>query len=90
MKKRIITAMAVLALTFGPMFMQSTQAQVLIMDMEEEANSNRADGDQTWLSLPTIPELGSTFDQYAPLGSGMLVLGCLGGAYLLGKRRKED
>lgn len=36
------------------------------------------------------PKFGITIDQYAPMGSGLFVLGFLGGAYLLGKRRKED
>ena len=36
------------------------------------------------------PKFGITIDQYAPMGSGLFVLGFLGGAYLLGKRKKED
>jgi len=28
--------------------------------------------------------------EYAPLGSGIALLAALGGAYLLGKRKKED
>lgn len=28
-------------------------------------------------------------EDFAPLGEGIMLLSCLGGAYLLGKRRKE-
>jgi len=37
-----------------------------------------------------VPQLGITIDQYAPLGGEILVLGCLGGAYLLSKRRRKE
>ena len=40
-----------------------------------------------------IPIHEQDFDQaepYAPVGSGIAVLAALGGAYLLGKRRKEE
>ena len=29
-------------------------------------------------------------DEFAPLGEGILLLSCLGGAYLIGRRRKEQ
>lgn len=29
-------------------------------------------------------------DEFAPLGEGVLLLSCLGGAYLFGRRRKEQ
>lgn len=35
-------------------------------------------------------EGGITIDEYAPLGGEIFVLGCLGGAYLLGKRRRKE
>ena len=38
---------------------------------------------------PIKPILGATKDQYAPLGGEVLVLGLLGGAYLLGKKREN-
>ena len=37
-----------------------------------------------------MPNLDVTYDQLAPVGEGLLLLGLLGGAYLLGKRRKEQ
>ena len=61
------------------------KAQVFIADEEEYMNSNRNVKNES--ELPFIPELGVTNDQYAPLGGGIAVLGLLGGAYLVGKRR---
>ena len=88
MKKRIISVMAVLALMFVPGVIQPAQAQILIMDEEEEEENERTNLEGDELELPAVPELGITIDQYAPLGGEILVLGCLGGAYLLGRRRK--
>ena len=90
MKKRIISVMAILALMFGPICIPQAPAQILIMDEEEEEDSERTNTDESALGLPMVPELGITIDQYAPLGGEILVLGCLGGAYLLGKRKRKE
>ena len=51
----------------------------------------RGFGSSNNLVLPDVPNNDQTGDHSdAPLGSGLLLLGCLGGAYLIGKRRKED
>lgn len=89
MKKRIISAMAILALMFGPISIPQAPAQILLMDMEEEEENDRLNAEDSELDLPNIPQLGITFDQYAPLGSGTIVFGLLGGAYLICKRRKD-
>jgi LPXTG-motif cell wall-anchored protein len=34
--------------------------------------------------------LDITYDQYAPVGEGIALLTLLGGAYLLGKRRRKE
>ncbi len=62
-------------------------AQIFIVDDNEfiDIQRNRINPSQ----LPAMPGLGQTNDQYGPLGGEMLVLGCLGGAYLLGKRKKR-
>ena len=41
---------------------------------------------------PMLPDHGKTDNQdaNAPLGTGIAVLAVLGGAYLIGKRRKEE
>ena len=89
MKKQIISAMAILVLLFGPMTLQNANAQVFL---DEEGGSKR-EGYNT-PDLPGYPQLGVDIDQYkeieeyTPLGSGVLALGLLGGAYLLGKKRK--
>lgn len=74
-----------------------TRAQVFIMDESIETGRVRGSGD--FLPDPDAPGEGQGNDwggngngetpPYAPLGGGMLILGCLGGAYLLGRRRKE-
>ena len=90
MKKRIISAMAILALLFGPVSIPQAPAQILLMDMEEEEENDRLNAENSELELPNIPQLGITLDQYAPLGSGTIVFGLLAGAYLVGKRRKSE
>ena len=37
-----------------------------------------------------VPEQNVTYDQYVPVGEGILLLAGLAGAYLVGKRKKED
>ena len=85
MKKSIITLTALAALLFCGM---TANAQVFLDD-EDMSNSLRANGSND-PDLPTIPELNVTFDQYAPLGGEVMLLGLLGGAYLLGKKRREE
>ena len=85
MKKRIITTMAMLAMLLGSMI--ETQAQVFLDD-EAMQYSMRANTPSE--NLPAIPQLDSTLDQYAPLGGEILVLGCLGGIYLLRKKTRDD
>ena len=87
MKKRILSITAVLVLLFGPM-MQDVRAQVFL-DQESLERYSTEYGD-----LPNVPVLNVTLDQYeemyAPLGGEMVVLGCLCGAYLMGKRKKQE
>lgn len=91
MKKRIISVMAVLAMLCGPTMMQSVKAQNIFDSEEEMEKSLRrgTDVSENDLTSVTAQEDVISMDNYAPLGSGILVLGCLGGAYLIGKRRKE-
>lgn len=85
MKKRIITSTLLLMLASASV--KTAQAQIFILSDEEYHSSLR--GNQSG-NLPIIPGMDVTLDQYAPVGSGWLLLGCLGGAYLLGKRRKRE
>lgn len=84
MRKAIVIVAAALFMTAS----LPATAQVFIADEEEFMNSNRNARDES--SLPFIPELGVTNDQYAPVGSGIALLGLLGGAYLVAKKRREE
>ena len=93
MKKRVITATAMVAMLFGLMSMPEAKAQVFFD--EDAIEDNQRSGSDNPADLPNIPQLGSTLDQYeettyVPLGGEILALGLLGSAYLIGKRRKEQ
>lgn len=92
MKKRIISVMAVLAMLCGPTMMQSVMAQN-IFDNDEALEKSLRGGvsaSENDLNSVSIHEDEISMENYAPLSSGILVLGCLGGAYLIGKRKKEQ
>lgn len=86
-KKTIIIIASLLLLSGG-----SVKAQAFIMDDDEAFSLNRdGEGSSAVGGLfPNTPTQDVTTDQYAPLGGGTLALGLLGGAYLLGKRRRKD
>ncbi|MBR6227142.1 MAG: hypothetical protein IKQ79_02460 [Bacteroidales bacterium] len=82
MKKAIMIAAALM------MFAATAKAQVFIID-DDEFSKNRATSDGGMLvDLPQIYNSGE--DWYVPAGEGIFVLAGLAGAYLLGKRRKEE
>lgn len=83
MKKRFIYTLAVFALMLTAV---PVKAQIFLDD--ESMNSRAVPTSNP--SLPIIPNLNETFDQFAPLGGELLVLGLLGGAYLIGKKRKDE
>ena len=88
MKTRIIALMAVLMMSLA--LVPEMKAQVFMLDYLEEQDCDRIGRPQIeGLDLPTTPQLGITLDQHAPVGSGIAVLAALGGAYLLGKRKKN-
>lgn len=100
MKKRILSTVAILSLLFGPMSIQTAKSQIVIQFPEEEGDDievvdeidderNEEISDEG-LELPQVVTPGITIDSYAPLGSEVFVLGLLGGAYLLGKRRRKE
>ena len=61
------------------------KAQVFMMDGDE--NYRDPEDPQVFAGLPN--NLGSGNDYYMPVGDGIMLLAALGGAYLLGKRKKE-
>lgn len=78
--KRVIAVIALLLVMFGPV-----QAQVFIMDEDAGGNIRIAESEFT---VP-VPYQGTDWDEYLPLGDGVLLLTALGGAYLLRKRKKS-
>ena len=64
----------------------SANAQVFLLN----DNGNRTGATHEELSDLNIPFHLVNYDQaYAPLGNGLIILAALGGAYLVGKKRKE-
>lgn len=64
------------------------RAQVFVME-EDENEFRNVFGNGEWNNVIIH---GSSDDQanYLPLGDGLMLLAALGGAYLLGKRKKEN
>ena len=91
MKKRIISVMAVLAMLCGPAMMQIAEAQNMFESNEDLKNSLRGSSDEEGNDVISLEDRDGdiSLENFAPLSGGILVLGCLGGAYLIGKRRKE-
>ena len=86
MKKLALTLAIVLGLgmtTFadgGGLFQRGNTPE------QEGIYGNRGDG----LMTPGMPGHGGTSNADAPLGTGIAVLAVLGGAYLVGKKRREE
>ena len=70
------------------------EASIALEEKDEDANTDqdefldRAVKDET-VEMPQPEKQNITIDYLAPLSGGVLLLSCLGGAYLIGKRRKE-
>ncbi len=83
MMRKLVTIMAVLMLIPAAVF---GRAQVFIQDEEFEGRDRTGYED---FGLVT-PYQGGDIDQYVPVGSGLLVLTALGGAYLVKKANKKE
>ncbi len=68
----------------------AAQAQIFIMTDEDHENSLRTGSSEPLNSLVPVQGLDNDQSLYVPVGTGWLLLTCLGGAYLLGKRIKKD
>ena len=88
MKKTIMTITIILELGLTS-FAAPNEGGLFQRGATEESYEmyNRGDGS---LFSPGLPNHGETTDQPAPLGTGIAVLVAFGGAYLVGKRRKQD
>lgn len=62
------------------------KAQVFLDERSREENHLR----KIESELPVKPKFPTSKDSYVPLGSGILMLSALGGAYLIGKRRSQE
>ena len=78
MKKLIMT------IAIATMMAVPATAQVFL---DDEDLNNRSTNDGFGVM---VPEQNVTYDQYVPVGEGILLLAGLAGAYLVGKRKKED
>jgi hypothetical protein len=88
MKRKNIIITALLVLSFGLMGINNANAQVFIMEDEEYDNMRNGNNMPEGFIVPLLPDHDSTLD-WTPIGNGIWLLGCLGGAYLLSKRRKD-
>ena len=84
MKKRIIAIAAALMMATAP-----AMAQVFIME-EDDYNGKRQNTPSGQLSVDLPGIYNSGEDWFTPAGEGIFVLAGLAGAYLVGKRRKEE
>lgn len=93
MKKRNIIIWVFGAIIFGTVSFTEVRAQggVFMVDDEEEVLNTRVGSaylEPGSFGIPLMPEHDSAYD-YTPIGDGIWLLGCLGGAYLLGKCRRK-
>lgn len=100
MKNRFFPIFALVV--FLTMFSVSSFAQIFVLEQEEAKNlievykeddekaKENKDNEEDVVDLRQPEKQNITIDRYAPLGGELLLLGCLGGAYLLGKKRKEE
>lgn len=85
MKKRLFV---ILTIVFWSL--QSAFGQIIYT--EEDAGLNPRSGIKSDQLGVMVPMQGVDADQWklAPLGNGIMLLAGLGGAYLLGKKRKKE
>lgn len=83
MKKRLITVIFTL-------FVMATTAIGQVIYLDEDVTNLRKGRDGEELGV-MVPLQGQAYDQYefTPVGSGLLVLLGMGGAYLVAKRKKQ-
>lgn len=84
MKKRIVSAMAILALVLGTTM--TVNGQIFL----DDDDMNMRSGEHGGMDVGNIiPQHGVDWDQadYTPVGEGIALLSVLGGAYLLGKKK---
>ena len=91
MKTKNIIISALMVLVFGLTSINTVKAQGGIFIMDEEELNIRCETELppgTFI-IPDLPDHDTALD-YTPIGDGLWLLGCLGGAYFLRKRKKES
>lgn len=87
MKKILLAAALVIAMGFGANAQYFNGGRDNFFNDWDEIGNGL---DRTGVDMPTLPgSHGYTDDVSAPLGSGLLVLTALGGAYMIARRKKE-
>ena len=81
MKKLIMT------IAIATMMAVPAMAQVFLDD--ETTTNNRTEISDGEFGV-MVPSQNVNYDQFTPVGEGLLVLAGFAGAYLIGKRKKED
>ena len=82
MKKALLSMLFVMAFSVG------VQAQVFLM--AEDDNRNGADPFSIDINVPIHFEEYDQYEDYVPLGGGLLTLTSLGLGYVLAKKRKQE
>lgn len=81
--KKILLIFSLLITLAAPM-----RAQVLIME-EDENEFRNVVGNGEWNNI-IVHSSADDQANFVPLGEGILLLSMLGGAYLFGKRKKQE
>lgn len=99
MKRRVFTVLGLLTaftMLTGTTFAQiqvlqkeKVQGNIVVYEEEENEEVEMRKGNDEVVEMPQAEQQNITIDYLAPLGGELLLLSCLGGAYLLGKKRKE-
>lgn len=99
MKRRVFTVLGLLTaftMLTGTTFAQiqvlqkeKVQGNIVVYEEEESEEVEMRKGNDEVVEMPQAEQQNITIDYLAPLGGELLLLSCLGGAYLLGKKRKE-
>ena len=86
MKKRIIAITTLMLMAVVP-----AMSQVFILEEDDWNSNKRGNLNENEFGV-MVPQQNVNFDQWkiVPAGEGIMLLAGLAGAYLLGKRKKEQ
>jgi hypothetical protein len=90
MKHNIIKSKKVFVLMVAALLLSMPLRSQVFLTQEDLDSEARGQWEDLGLIIPIHEQDFDQAETYAPLGSGIALLAALGGAYLLGKRKKED